>query len=66
MTKSKPNKRDSSNANSFLVKQDSQQITLTYLFDEQESTALESVFNELFKRVEDNYLTNSENISDKL
>lgn len=60
------NKRDTNRDSSFLGTNKSKEMTLTYLLDEQASTAIESVFNELFQQVEDKYLTNSENVSDKL
>lgn len=60
------NKRDTNKGNSFLGTDKGKEMTITYLFDEQESTAIELVFDELFQQVEDKYLTNSENVSDKL
>lgn len=67
MSASKKSKRESINSSSFLGNEhEVKDMRLEYLFDEQESTALDSVFAELFRQVEDKYLTNSENISDKL
>ena len=60
------NKREPSKDDSFLGTTKDQRTVLTYLFDELESTAIESVFGELFKQVEYMYLTNSKNVSDKL
>ncbi|MBP7760595.1 hypothetical protein KA093_02265 [Candidatus Saccharibacteria bacterium] len=66
MSAPETNKRELNKDDSFLGTTKDQKTILTYLFDELESTALESVFGELFKQVEDMYLTNSENVSDKL
>lgn len=60
------NKRDTNRDSSFLGTNKTKEMAVTYMFDEQASTAIESVFNELFHQVEDKYLTNSENVSDKL
>lgn len=67
MSAPKKSKRESTNRSSFLGNEhEVKDRRLEYLFDEQESTVLDSVFAELFRQVEDKYLTNSENISDKL
>ena len=47
------NKRDTNKDNSFLGTDKGKEMTITYLFDEQESTAIESVFDVLFQQVED-------------
>ena len=60
------NKREPIRDDSFLGTTKDQRTVLTYLFDELESKTLELVFGELFKQVEDIYLTNSKNVSDKL
>ncbi|MFZ1801473.1 MAG: hypothetical protein WAW62_02195 [Candidatus Saccharimonas aalborgensis] len=66
MSAPETNKRELNKDDSFLGTTKDQKIILTYLFDELESTALESVFGKLFKQVEAMYLTNSEDVSDKL